>query len=195
MTSKFKKNKSGQGLLEAIISIGIIVSGVVGVMNLTLTNQAAVEETSVRLAAVNLAREGIEVIRNQRDSNWLNRQIWDTNLEDGTDYTAIPVFDKDTNIWSFDFDIDDISEDEALVYIEDGVYFQSGAEPVGADLTNYRRLIALDEICEDKTLATSGSSCLSGNPKIGIKVTSRVDWSFKGRANSLVLEERIFNWR
>jgi len=192
-----KTNKYGQGLLETTIALGVIITGIVGMLTLTVSNQSASVESSDRLQAANLAREGVEIVRNIRDSNWLPRGTWDQGLESGTDYTAAPLFDKTTNVWTLNFTANDISHDHARLWREGGVYFQSTqATPGGASLTAYRRLIQLDEICRDKSVMVSGGACNPAiNPKIGIKVQSVVQWEAKGSTHELVVEERLFNWR
>ena len=169
MKRKLQNNQSGQGLLETIISLGIIGSGIIGMLSLT---------------------------RHWRDSNWLGRSVWDQGLESGTDYTAAPLFDKSANIWVLDFTADSLTHNYTRLWREGGVYFQStAATPAGATLTFYRRLLQLDEICADKTVVTSGAACPGGNPKIGIKVQSIVEWQSKENTQQLVMEEQLFNWR
>ncbi|OGY91190.1 MAG: hypothetical protein A3H70_02490 [Candidatus Komeilibacteria bacterium RIFCSPLOWO2_02_FULL_48_11] len=192
-----QKNVSGQGLLETTIALGVIVTGIVGMLTLTISNQSSSLESAERLVAANLAREGIEIVRNIRDSNWLPRGAWDQGLESGTDYTAVPLFDKAANVWTLSFTANDLNHREARLWREGGVYFQSTQEtPPGAGLTTYRRLLQLDEICQDKSVVVSGSQCNPAlNPKIGIKVQSRVQWEAKGNTHQLTAEERLFNWR
>ena len=190
-------NKNGQGLLETTIALGVIVTGIVGMLTLTVSNQSASLESAERLIATNLAREGVEIVRNFRDTNWLPRGTWDQGLESGTDYTAAPLFDKTVNTWTLGFTANDLNHNQARLWREGGVYFQSTQEtPPGASLTIYRRLLQLDEICQDKSVAVSGAQCNPvANPKIGIKVQSTVQWEAKGNTHQLVAEERLFNWR
>lgn len=191
------KNQCGQGLLEAIIAITVIASGIVGVMNLVIANQAGGLESADRLLAANLAREGVEISRNWRDSNWLGRAVWDANLSgNGNDYTAAPIFDKSANSWTMDFAPNDLNHNYARLWREGGVYFQSTQDPPsGASLTAYRRLLYLDPICQDKTIVVSGASCPGANPKIGIRARSEVQWITRGSTHTLTAEERLFNWR
>ena len=201
------RNQQGQGLLETIVALGIITSGVVGMLNLTITNQTAAGDSSERLVATNLGREGVEVVRNIRDTNWLSCEIvlgalscsnWDAGLVSGSDTTAAPLFNASTNTWTIDFTPADITHNYARVWRYSsgvaeniGTQFQtSDAAPAGAAETPYRRLLTLSSICGDKTVAASCSGT-----KIGIRVQSTVEWTARGRANSLTVEERLFNWR
>jgi prepilin-type N-terminal cleavage/methylation domain-containing protein len=61
----------GFTLLEGIIAIGVISVGLAGALSLALSNLSSAQGNERRIVAANLAREGIEFVRNQRDSNWL----------------------------------------------------------------------------------------------------------------------------
>jgi hypothetical protein len=193
---KYFLDKKGQGLLETIIALGVIVSGIVGMLSLAISNQASSAESAERLIASHLAREGIEVIRNKRDNNWFVGAVWDSGLKSGTNYSATLLFSISTNVWSLDFTPNAINHNYCRLWRQGGVYFQSTLlAPSGALLTPYRRIVFLDEICKDKTVASSGSSCPGLNPKIGIRVQSVVEWDSRGKTIQIVAEEHLFNWR
>lgn len=65
---------AGQGLLETIIGIGVILAGTVGSITLISQTIKFGRTTNNRVIAASLAREGIEVVRNIRDTNWLKIQ-------------------------------------------------------------------------------------------------------------------------
>ena len=104
------------------------------------------QESESRVIAANLVREGIEVVRSIRDSNWLactswtNQQCdtWDysddgdlnNDLEDrlNKDYSAIAVFDTDNNLWHLDFTPNMIKHDIATkmyLYKTEGYWLMS----------------------------------------------------------------------
>lgn len=64
-------NRSGFTLLEGIIAMTVITVGLVAGMSLAISNISTAQNNERRVVAVNLAREGVEAIRNMRDSNWL----------------------------------------------------------------------------------------------------------------------------
>ena len=66
-----RTSTTGQGLLETIVAIGVMMTGLISVMSLVVSNLNSEREAATRYQAVNLAREGIELVRNARDSNWL----------------------------------------------------------------------------------------------------------------------------
>ena len=54
--------------------------------------------SSDRLQAAYLAQEGIENVRNTRDSNWLAGNEWNLNLPSGTETGLLGKFDRITTI-------------------------------------------------------------------------------------------------
>ena len=68
---KMKKNIMGESLLETIIAFIVLAMGVTiagMIMGASLRNM---QNAKNRVIAVNMAREGIEAVRNIRDTNWL----------------------------------------------------------------------------------------------------------------------------
>jgi Tfp pilus assembly protein PilV len=190
-------NQEAQGLLEVIVALGIIISGIVGMVNLTISNQTATSEASDRLIATNFAREGIEVIRNIRDTNWLSCEInsgvlncndWDQGLSSDTTQTLVALFDVTNNSWTLNYTASDFNHNHTRIWRrnagvadEIGTHFQSTQDPPSnATLAGYKRLITLSPL---------------GSPKNGIKVQSSVQWTAKGKTEQLTLEERLYNWR
>ncbi|MDA1334886.1 MAG: hypothetical protein O2794_02620 [bacterium] len=60
-------------LLESIVAIYVLLLGIVGAITLAERNITAVLILKDQLIAANLAQEGLELIRNKRDSNFLLR--------------------------------------------------------------------------------------------------------------------------
>ena len=75
-------------LLETMIAISIIMIATAGSLN--LINQAinSLGAPEDEIVAANLSAEGIEVIRNIRDSNWLEDVAWDSGLTFGAGCSA-----------------------------------------------------------------------------------------------------------
>lgn len=76
----FIKKSRAQGILEVVIAIYIAVVGILSIMNLVLASIKVERMNHNMLIATNLAREGIEVARNIRDSNWISGASWDSGL-------------------------------------------------------------------------------------------------------------------
>ncbi len=203
MKSKIKnlkfKNQSGQSLVEMIVALAIILTGLIGALTLTISNLSASGEAGTRVVATNLAREGLDVVRNIRDTNWLKNSPWDDLLYAGTDYTAIAVFNPAADpAWQLNFAPAAIDETAAKLYLSvDNLYLQDVIPPAGTE-TLYARLLTLDPICLNlttKTETVTGSACVGGEEKIGIRVKSEVAWTESGRSHSIVLEDKLYNWR
>jgi len=106
--------ENGFTLFETIVAVGLILVGLVAALALITTSLFYVSNIQDRLVASNLAAEGIEVVRNIRDDNWLRDISWNNGLADG-DYqaaynsTALSaysgqqfLFDSSTNLYGYD---------------------------------------------------------------------------------------------
>lgn len=87
--SKYKKSltlslSGGFTLLETIIATGVIVIGLISALTLITNSFFYVSNINDRLIAVNLVEEGIEVVRNVRDNNWLQNLSWNNGLANGS---------------------------------------------------------------------------------------------------------------
>lgn len=115
------KNNNAQSLVETVVAVAIIMIGVVSTLTLAFATVRAGTESEARVIAVNLAREGIEVVKNIRDSNWLEIEegnftdscadggpCWDKythagpSIPGGEDYSCVVYFDDINNIWKLD---------------------------------------------------------------------------------------------
>lgn len=67
-------------LIEVIIAIFILTVGTVGAFSLIQRTIALTSISSSRLTAAYLAQGGMEIVRNIRDSNYLQELSWDTGL-------------------------------------------------------------------------------------------------------------------
>lgn len=71
MKKHFFRDQKSFTLLETIVAIYVLLTGIVGVMSLSQQNLQSVSVFRNQLIAANLAQEGIELVRNQRDTNYL----------------------------------------------------------------------------------------------------------------------------
>jgi|SRR3989344_1948037 len=106
-----KKNK-GFTLLETIVAVGLIVVGLVSALSLVVSSLFYITNVQDRLVTANLIAEGIEVVRNIRDNNWLGNQSWNNGLTDGDyqvayDSTSLSsgsnplLFDSNTGLYNY----------------------------------------------------------------------------------------------
>lgn len=71
MCNKITKTKNGFTLLEVIVAVFIISLGVGGMAKLMPNFVSSASHNQNQLIAAYLGQEGIEIIRNIRDTNWL----------------------------------------------------------------------------------------------------------------------------
>ena len=81
------KNNKGQLLIESLIGISLIVVGLLGVFSLLSQSLGLRRVASERYVATYLAAEGIEVVKNIIDTNYLNTGTpWNQGISAGGDY-------------------------------------------------------------------------------------------------------------
>ena len=71
-------------LVETVIAMAVIGLVITASYSLTVQSLSLGRETTQRFTALLLAEEGLEVVRNVRDSNWLQNREWRRGLTDGT---------------------------------------------------------------------------------------------------------------
>ena len=204
------ESKQGQGLLEMIIAIGIILTGLFSTVTLVTASLNEAGESAARLGAVNLAREGVEVSRSIRDSNWLAGAVWNSGLAGaGSDRIGTLIFNYNAGSWSFNFSASAITEDEAKIYIGTGdlnparnVFAQfSGAPAPDFRDTGMRRIVYLYPICRDNAGnesvvdSSETADCPVGFTEIGVDIRSTASWRVRDATKSVTVEEKIYDWR
>lgn len=213
-------NQRGQGLLELVIAIGVIVTGLFSVWTLYLSNFSGEQESSYRIIGSNLAREGVEVVKNIRDSNWLKLEdnercldvlcrwdngLWDVSgtIDPGPIQTAIINTQTDVDYAILNFNPDSIDDLDARLYInnETGLYASDSAD---AALSPFSRLITLKQICcpdVDNNLkcdSISFNDCgddMTGKLNIAVDVESNVSWSINGKKRNIIVADTLYDWK
>lgn len=74
-------SSTGQSLIETIIAIFILTTGLAAGLALAVYSFSASSDIAEKISATGLVREGIEVIRRMRDSNWLADTLTDCGTE------------------------------------------------------------------------------------------------------------------
>lgn len=96
MWNKFKNNKDGFTLTEVLIGIMILTVAIVAATNLLVGLVNSNQNNLTTMQAYYLAQEGIEGVRNIRDTNWLHNtnwlgegaeELWGDSLEVGGEYS------------------------------------------------------------------------------------------------------------
>lgn len=161
-----KKNKKGFTLIEVIIVLFVVSLGMIGVLSLIVQNIQSQSLNKNTLIAYQLAQEGVELIRQVRDTNWREGRAWDTNLAFGDyymDYTDMIPTDAPTKSYG------------NLRQNADGMYLNNPLSTFPG--TDFYRIISIRDQAP------------------GILVVSTIYWSDHGRNYSYSLEAVLYNWR
>jgi len=165
---KFKENK-GLGLLEVMISLFLLSFGVIGGFAVI---QKIVQFSSVnssRLVAYHLAQEGVEVVRNVRDTSRQNHLPFDNDISEA----SAPI---DYRCDQFPCKPQHCEIDDEYLKKENGFYLCTDAGD--SDLV-FRRVVSVDK-------AVSGES---------LEVTAMVEWVEKGNTYQVKTTEILYDWQ
>ncbi len=113
-----KANLTGFTIVEVTIALFLVSIGILSAFAVTQHIIIITETASSRLIAAYLAQEGIEIVRNIRDTNWLEGKPWDTGI--GIDD------------WEADFGdtaLTDVYDGDFLNIDEKGFYSYSAGTP------------------------------------------------------------------
>lgn len=169
---KKKKHRTGKALtgftlLEVLLAIFLITIGIGGVFALIWQTAFFTESSFAELTAAYLLQEGLEIVKNIRDSNWLTQRTtadfaWDSGL------------DECASGCQADYD-----DEELTSYTDDELNFSAGFysyEP-GAQ-TKFKRKITIIKPSDD-----------------ALEVIVEVMWLERGKNHKLIAQENLYNWR
>lgn len=206
---------AGQSLIETIVALALLVTGITGGLSLAIFAVSSSDVTLNQIIATNLAREGVEVVRNMRDANWLKDLLTDCdygtatvqqcylnwyslsgplggydisgNPSPGKNYRA--KFDPGTNTWSLDFTNGGPGgQDYRLYNGPNGTYIHDGSGPYHF----YRRIVIIRD---------TDSPFDNRYPRL--KITSTVWWVSKRCPDvsepssicKVTVEDYLTNWK
>lgn len=170
-----RKKKTAFTMIEMLCAIFLITIGAAGVFSLVSQTISFTNTSSSKLVALYLAQEGIEIVRNIRDSNWLEARtnpeiLWDDGLPQGD--------------WEADYRTTALTQSYIGRYLNidtNGLYsYSSGTQ------TKFQRKITI-----------SDKANLDGDieeiPDI-MKVSVKVSWQERGRTYQVTVLENLYRW-
>ncbi len=202
--------KRGFTLIETIVSLGIITMAVVGPVFLINRSLYSISFSKNKILAVNLAQEGVELVRTIRENNVLciavvgvgSSRSWDSRPTGGgsidgnsrtvdvlqsTALSGCPFIQTPTLSGGCS---------SRLNINANGVYTYSAGTP-----TSFRRCV---DICVNPPAPPGLGSCgtsadsdltTAGQRQDQMDVISTVTWTERGRQKSVTARERLYNWR
>lgn len=167
------KHNGGFTLLETLVAIAILLIAVVGPISLIGNSLQQIYYARDQMAAINLAQEGLDVVRQMRDSNKLAGGSWTTGFTTDGDYVVDPY-----------------------LLISGGVPLiicNSCSQLVVFDTTNevYRQSFAGNATPFSRVVNVSSTGLNSEERK----VTSTVTWKTGNQTGTLVVSGYLFNWQ
>ena len=206
--------RHGQGLLELIIAISIIITALISIVSLTIMSVSGQKVSENETIAANLSRDGIEVIRNLRDSSFLEGKMIGVDYISGFNNhvgrvsydTLLSGLQANFDAITDNADVNVVFNDADTILNRDattGYYHHSGTAA-----TIFRRAIFIDFICQNSSGCTDGI-CSTGEAScpdvatdsdttadvIGYRITSHVRWNEKGVTKNYILADYLYQWK
>ena len=97
----YKNQKAGFSLIEVIIAFSILTITVVAATSLIANSIRANQDNILRVQAYFLAQEGLELARNQRDTNWLTSTLYTEEVAKNIETLITQKSDEPTGEYSF----------------------------------------------------------------------------------------------
>ena len=177
-------NSGGFSLMEVILAIFILLTVLTGLMSMISDVIRAAAAASSKLIAANLAQEGIEVVKNIRDLNYKDNgwNDWYASFNSGQLICYYLQYDS----ISLDNSVPCGDDAPVLKYdLTSGLYGYT--KPDGSGMATdsrygFKRKISLQRNPD-------------GTSDNEIAVVSSVSWTEHGRTRSVMVEDRLWNWR
>ncbi|MEK7078247.1 MAG: prepilin-type N-terminal cleavage/methylation domain-containing protein [Patescibacteria group bacterium] len=178
--SSFKLHDQGFTLIEAIVAIGVISVGFVGALVILSKSASQAGFLRERIIASHLAAEGIEVIKNIRDTNWLVNRDWKAGLADTPNAivsynSGSVIIEADSSRWCLSYGLDN------------GFYKYKHSYPCN---TIFKRHIVL-------TTKTMEAYPWETDPEKlkYLEIQSIVTWQEKGQIKTIQVIDNLYNWK
>ncbi len=177
--NKYHFNQFGLTLMETVIGLGILMIGILASLTLISSSFKFTQHSEDEIVVVNLAREGLEIIRsmrnNQSDSNPNDFNIFDLTVD--TNF----IVDSQTNNSNTTMNNNIVNASEASNCSQCQLYFKNGQylHDTSGEFTKYRRLIKIEDT----------SSPYERH------IISEVSWKVKGKNYNYKLETYLTDWQ
>ena len=146
-----KLSAKGFTLIELLITITVITVGIVGAFVAIQQGISTVDYSRSRLTAAFLAQEGVEIIKNIRDTNLLQRSVdWDEGIDPGAAPEEYEVVYDDVNDAGVNLNAAacspncDFSNLRFLTKTDNGFYDYSSPNE-----TRYKRKVGIERISNE----------------------------------------------
>jgi len=184
---KISANEKGFSLTEVMIAIMILTVAIISATSLLVGLISSNKNNVKTLQAYYLAQEGVEAVRNIRDTNWLQNQnwmdnsaVWTLGFEEGKDYgIELKTVGGCNPIDPACSNVDRLNELEKFAPWQ----VVSGGSTVDFDGEKFER-----------TVTILPYECGASECSDFVRVQVRVTWE-DGKEREVVLEEVLTNWK
>lgn len=164
--NNFIKNNYGVTLIETIVALSILTTGIISALAL-ITNSISYSQSSEQsIVVVNLAREGLEIVRSVRELQDFNA------LESGAKLANINYINGGLELLTADNSVIKNCSNCALEFYNGRYVHNSPGEPAV-----FKRLITITDVSPTEK-----------------NVVSQVYWTERSRDHYFVLEENLTDW-
>lgn len=170
------RGKRGSLLIESIVAINIALIGLLGVLGLLSSSLTLNRDAGQKIIATYLAAEGVEVIKNMIDLNYVDGSVgWNNGIRTGS--YEISYLRIETDLGGYERESENVLWFDSLT----GIYsYDSGnGEPTG-----FKRTVRIQENDNDGNVGTEE-----------IVVNSILKWPSKTGLQTINLEDHFFDWR
>jgi hypothetical protein len=164
------KNESGSLMIESIVAASLVVVGILGIMSLLINSAHTSAGATNRLIAAYLASEGIEVVKNILDTEYLEGKSFAQDFTPGATYSL--SYDSTSTLLAVG--------SSTPVQITPAHLFCDKLDPgCGGTDTLFNRAVRIGN---------------SSNPAV-LDVQSVVSWTENGVPKTFTLEDKFTGWR
>lgn len=198
----YKTKLHGETILEVVIAIGILSLVLFSAFGLIAQSIATHTNIKNRVTAIDLAREGLEIVRNVRDTNWIKysgdkRTQWlcyqspctavAHRLSNGF-YTVDPLVVQPLLKATEQslLDVDNVTNYDEYQILDDPAL---GFNHVSGQSTMFYRQIEL-QLYTNAACGNDVDDC----PEVGVNVISRVQWLEGSRKSQITLQTRLYDF-
>ncbi len=185
-----------------MIALFVMSVGLFAIIGLSFGNVLQTRTSLNEVQASNFAREGIEIVRNIRDSNKYKKNgATAVRWNDGINQEGEFSIDTDNRVLISA----DASGGNRRIYQDASSLFVQPSSSGGAN-TKFERTVLLYPICSSGSATVddfgkdTGSTCdfntldTGSGSTIGIQVIAIVKWQEEQRSRKIEVEDRLYNW-
>ncbi len=177
--------KRGFTIIETLVALSIFTVSILGLLTVTAQGVSDTNFSKNKFIASYLAQEGIEMVRNMRDTSILSGNTWTNSFHQGSPYNLNECYPTGVSAGC------DINSKTLIAFqcpISPGIcsnlgydlvsgFYSSGPFDQSSKDSGFNRLITLKDVNDHE-----------------VQVTTTVYWTQGASTKSVTLTENIFDW-